>query len=240
LGVLLVAGVVFVIGVVVDVAFVLPNGISLPSAGAAQPSASSAAAPAPAPAAEQNPASQQADQQPEPAAPTGRWGWSDRCWKLLHQDKLDEADHACDRGLTAAPSDFKVRAALLYNKGLIAEKRGERATAESYFRKSLRIRAYKDPGRREVQAALFRVLGGTRSFASFYCSPGVRCQKGQLCCPGAPQPCVSANAMCAIGSSTTIGYKCDPDTNEPCAATYACREYKVGHGPLTMTAECGP
>lgn len=247
LAVLLLAGGALVVGGVVVFAFVLPKGIALPFARAAQPSASSAAAPAPAPAstpeAARNPKSLQADQQPEPTTPTGRWGWSDRCWKLLHQDKLDEADHACDQGLAAAPADFKVRAALLYNKGLIAEKRGNRLTAESFFRKSLGIRAYKDPGRREVQAALFRVLGltpATRSYTSYYCSPGVRCRRGQRCCPGAPQPCVSADSTCALGSSTTVGYMCDPDTNEPCAATYKCRAAKAGHGPLTMTADCGP
>lgn len=96
-----------------------------------------------------------------PPAPTTNaktmWAWSDRCWKLLHQGDLDGADQACDRGLAAPDLDTRVRASLLYNKGLIAERRGDAATAASYYRQSLALRGPNDYGRSEVEAALMRV-----------------------------------------------------------------------------------
>lgn len=88
--------------------------------------------------------------------------------------------------------------------------------------------------------------GGARDTTSFACGKS-RCRAGQLCCP--------TTSRCAGGcdedgagtgevadyapfSYTTVGYECNPRTNEPCAVGETCRTGKVGHGPLTMTSHC--
>jgi hypothetical protein len=89
---------------------------------------------------------------------------------------------------------------------------------------------------------------GARDAASFACGKS-RCRAGQLCCP-ATSRCAADGGCDDPGagtaevadyepfSYTTVGYECNPKTNEPCASGETCRISKVGHGPLTMTSHC--
>lgn len=89
---------------------------------------------------------------------------------------------------------------------------------------------------------------GHRDTTSFACGKS-RCRAGQLCCPATSQCTASGGcddngagtsevADYAPFSFTTVGYECNPRTNEPCASGETCRIGKVGHGPLTMTSHC--
>lgn len=81
----------------------------------------------------------------------------------------------------------------------------------------------------------------TRRTDSYFCINGTRCAKGQRCCPGGATVCIPEDAMCEAGEGeleSTIGFMCNRFTNEPCAADETCVFGKVGHGPLTVTADC--
>ncbi len=81
----------------------------------------------------------------------GGAGWGDRCFLHLQAGRLDWALAACERGLAASPLP-KVKGALLYNLGMIAEKQGKHDSAILAFEQSLLAR----PGNKTVQAALNR------------------------------------------------------------------------------------
>src|SRR5690606_12312682 len=88
------------------------------------------------------------------------WGWSDRCWKSLHDGKLGFAKAQCAEGLKFAKSDgskSSARPSLIYNLGLIEEKTGNKDEARRLFEQSLGLRFHPD-----VATALRRV-GGTPS-----------------------------------------------------------------------------
>lgn len=82
----------------------------------------------------------------------GGAGWGDRCWVHLKANRLDAAQAACDQAMAMNPASPQPRASLLFNQGLIAEKRGDKATARRYFKESLALRPHRD-----VEAALARV-----------------------------------------------------------------------------------
>lgn len=82
----------------------------------------------------------------------GGAGWGDKCWLHLRANRLDAAQAACDRAMEMNPASPQPRASLLFNQGLIAEKRGAKPAARSYFKQSLALRPHKD-----VDAALARV-----------------------------------------------------------------------------------
>lgn len=85
------------------------------------------------------------------------WGWSDRCWKSLHEGKLGFAKAQCAEGLKIAKPDgsrSSARPSLLYNLGLVAEKASNKDDAKSLFEQSLALRHHP-----EVAAALTRVGG---------------------------------------------------------------------------------
>jgi hypothetical protein len=175
--------------------------------------------------------------------PRHGWGWSDRCWKELHDRKFGWALAACDRGLDLPDLDPKAKSALVYNKGLAFEGAGDRFTARSLFEQSLALRPPSDPGRAEVTAALVRVGGtpspGTTTTRTFQCGR-VRCSAGQECC-ASTQRCLGASEVAPDGCLTPSDRRsCDPKTNEPCDTTNGetCKEGKIGAGPLSITLMC--
>lgn len=87
-----------------------------------------------------------------------RWGrgWGERCFRHLRAGRLAAAEAACERGRVIAGP--RVRGAILYNLGRIAEQRGRRAEAVRYYERSLAAR----PINRTVQQRLraLRAHGG--------------------------------------------------------------------------------
>jgi hypothetical protein len=171
-------------------------------------------------------------------------GWSDRCWKELHDRKFGWALAACNKGLDLPDLDPKAKGALVYNKGLAFEGAGDRSTAKSLFEQSLALRPANDPGRAEVAAALARVGGtpspGATAARTFQCGR-VRCNAGQDCCPSA-QRCFGSSEVAPDGCQIPSDRRsCDPKTNEPCdtANGETCRSQKIGAGPLSITLVCG-
>jgi formylglycine-generating enzyme required for sulfatase activity len=81
--------------------------------------------------------------------------WSDRCFVHLKQGNLDYAQAACQHGLEVAKTAW-TKGALLYNLGLIEEKRGNPAAAATRFSESLAARPSGN-GSATVKAALARV-----------------------------------------------------------------------------------
>lgn len=93
------------------------------------------------------------------------------------------------------------------------------------------------------------------SVDTFQCTRIRRCKAGERCCPGIANPCV-LDAICpgsdAHGAKwplatpdypnaewgTTIGFKCNPRTHEPCAGSQKCFAFRGGRGPATYTSEC--
>lgn len=93
----------------------------------------------------------------DPDETRGAWAYSNECYLRWKARELDEAERYCLRGLDHPEAFGKVRGALHYNLGLIAESRGDWARAEGWLSESLRLRARDDPGRAYVKEALERV-----------------------------------------------------------------------------------
>lgn len=184
-----------------------------------------------------SPADSRAEAQRPPEAPQDtRKGWdsSDACWRLLHENSLTEAEAACDRGLGLTNLDPKAKASLLYNKGLVYEKRGDRLRAAELMESSLSARPRDDDGATEVYNALLRVTRSPKG--SFYCEKGVMCHPGETCCRDARAKCIPNGGSCEPG--TSMGFHCDPGSHYPCPMSQVCRMAKGGHGPMTLTARC--
>lgn len=64
------------------------------------------------------------------------------CFKALKADDLDEAETLCTRALDRSPAP-RTLGAVLYNLGLIAEKRGDTSTARRHYESSLEARPNK-------------------------------------------------------------------------------------------------
>ncbi|MBT9560421.1 MAG: tetratricopeptide repeat protein [Myxococcales bacterium] len=64
------------------------------------------------------------------------------CFKALKADDLDEAETLCTRALGRSPVP-RTLGAVLYNLGLIAEKRGDTSTARKHYESSLKARPNK-------------------------------------------------------------------------------------------------
>lgn len=82
----------------------------------------------------------------------GGRGWGNRCYAHLGAGRLQQAQAACEAGLAAAEQD-RVRGAILYNLGRIAEARGERREAIERYEDSLDVR----PGNAIVEERLRRL-----------------------------------------------------------------------------------
>lgn len=136
------------------------------------------------------------------------WGWSDRCWKSLHEGKLGFAKAQCAEGLKIAKADgsrASARPSLLYNLGLIAERAANKDEAKTLFEQSLALRYHP-----EVAAALTRV-GGSPA-----CRPcatqedfDAAMKAGSKCCPvttcrGAAD-CSGGRVCCKIPDGTLCG-----------------------------------
>lgn len=65
--------------------------------------------------------------------------WGGRCFRRLEAGRLEDAETDCLRGLARA-TDANIRASLLYNLALIAERRGEMAEACRRAKESLTVR----------------------------------------------------------------------------------------------------
>ncbi len=78
-------------------------------------------------------------------------GWGDRCYRHIERDTLWAAQAACERGLQIA-TEPRVRGALLFNLGLIAERRGEIARAREHYTSSLSERRDNATVRRHLEA----------------------------------------------------------------------------------------
>ncbi len=75
--------------------------------------------------------------------------WGNRCFAHFRAGALGQAEAACERGLAVA-HDPRVRGALDYSLGRVAEARGDRARARTLYRRSLTER----PGNATVQQRL--------------------------------------------------------------------------------------
>jgi tetratricopeptide (TPR) repeat protein len=64
------------------------------------------------------------------------------CFKALKTGDLDEAETLCTRALDRSPAP-RTLGAVLYNLGLIAEKRGDTSTARKHYESSLKARPNK-------------------------------------------------------------------------------------------------
>lgn len=80
-------------------------------------------------------------------SPDGSWG--NECFRLFKAGRLAEAEGACVEGLLEGGTD-KARGALTYTLGRIEQARGDLGRAETFYRRSLRLR----PGNATVQAQL--------------------------------------------------------------------------------------
>jgi DNA-binding helix-hairpin-helix protein with protein kinase domain len=65
--------------------------------------------------------------------------WGDRCLNHVKLGQLDWAKAECDRAMAMSPASPQPLASLLLDQGLIAQKRGEKEDARSYFKKSLAL-----------------------------------------------------------------------------------------------------
>lgn len=95
----------------------------------------------------------------DPDETKGAWAYSNECYKRWEAREIDGAERHCLSGLERPDAVGKVRGALYYNLGLIAESRGEWAKAEEWLLGSLSLRAKDDPGRAFVEEVLKRVRG---------------------------------------------------------------------------------
>jgi hypothetical protein len=93
----------------------------------------------------------------DPDETKGAWAYSNECYLRWKAREFNEAERSCLRGLDHPEAFGKVRGALHYNLGLIAESRSDWAKAEDWLSESLRLRAKDDPGRVLVEKALERV-----------------------------------------------------------------------------------
>lgn len=85
----------------------------------------------------------------EPGLTAQQFG--ERCWAELGAGRLEEAERLCRCGLTLQPSS-RVRGALLYNLGRIAEQRGDVHSAAARYRESLEARGENAEVRRRLEA----------------------------------------------------------------------------------------
>lgn len=132
---------------------------------------------------------------------TRGWGWSDRCWASLHENRLGYAKAQCAEGLALARADgspTSARPSLLYNLGLIEERSGNLPGARALFEQSLGLRPNA-----EVAAALRRVGGSPPKLDAGSCEPcqtqedfDVAMKKGSKCCP---VTACTADAGCSGG-----------------------------------------
>lgn len=79
----------------------------------------------------------------------GGWGWGERCYKHLLAGRLGWARAACDKAMEMNPAEPQPKASLLYNLGMIEQRKGRNDAAREFFKKSLALRPNK-----EVQGAL--------------------------------------------------------------------------------------
>lgn len=82
---------------------------------------------------------------------------SDQGWAALFAGRLDEADAALRQAEAAAGDEPRLRASILYNRGRVAEARGEVPEAIDAYQRSLRLRPH--PATYQHLTAL---AGGTR------------------------------------------------------------------------------
>jgi hypothetical protein len=95
----------------------------------------------------------------DPDETKGAWVDSNECYRRWEARDYHGAERHCLSGLERPDAVGKVRGALYYNLGLIAESRGEWTKAEAWLLGSLSLRAKDDPGRERVKEALERVRG---------------------------------------------------------------------------------
>jgi hypothetical protein len=67
------------------------------------------------------------------------FGWGNRCYVHLRDGRYAQARAACHRGLDIAVEN-RVKGALYYNLGRIADEEGYPAEACWYYRKSIEVR----------------------------------------------------------------------------------------------------
>lgn len=75
----------------------------------------------------------------------------------------------------------------------------------------------------------------------YFCFNGVKCAWNQVCCPGGKAVCVSDTGLCEKATpnfQTTIGYRCNRFTNDPCAPGERCVYKQVSDDPLSVTSNC--
>ncbi len=74
----------------------------------------------------------------------GGWDWGNRCYRHIKAGQLAWAKAACDRGLAMGPRSPDPRASILYNLGVIEERRGNVRAARAYFKESVDLRPERD------------------------------------------------------------------------------------------------